>query len=232
MDAPLLTARIKNAKRFADVFELVDNNGATFNPIHCSAAWCCLGRVCGEREEVHRLAGFQRLLEITQECLARSGARELSNIVYGIAKSTHAAGQAREVFDEVAYKARRRLREFKSQEIANLAWAFAKAGHKAPELFDALGAEIPHRLREFPPQEVANVAWAFATADIPSEELFGSVRFVEACEEMSVVFGAAHLGQLHQWQVWADKVSRSWPRLPHQLRERCRETFNKIPFGR
>ncbi len=41
------------------------------------------------------------------------------------------------------------LREFNAQELANTAWAFAKASHAYPALLDAIAAAALPRLRDF-----------------------------------------------------------------------------------
>ena len=41
---------------------------------------------------------------------------------------------------------------FKPQELSNLAWAFATAGHEAPELLDAIARAAQQRSSEFTPQ--------------------------------------------------------------------------------
>ena len=54
-----------------------------------------------------------------------------------------------------------RLEEFKPQELASTAWAFATLGVRQEQLLGAI-AETLVRLGEFDPQELANAAWPFA----------------------------------------------------------------------
>ena len=42
-----------------------------------------------------------------------------------------------------------RMRDFSSQDLANAAWAFAKAGQKEEQLFMALAAAAERRMRDF-----------------------------------------------------------------------------------
>ena len=56
------------------------------------------------------------------------------------------------------------MRDFKSQELANTAWAFATVGHKEEQLFMTLAAAGERRMRDFNLQNLTNTAWAFATA--------------------------------------------------------------------
>ena len=62
--------------------------------------------------------------------------------------------------------------EFKVQNLANTAWAFATVGQLDALLFKALAREAEQRISDFSPQNLANTAWAFATADRPDALLF------------------------------------------------------------
>ena len=69
------------------------------------------------------------LLRRTTELLEACEARQLSNIVHGMAKCQLQLEEADVLFDAVAEAAvSRRLEGFNSQELANMAWAFATAG--------------------------------------------------------------------------------------------------------
>ena len=57
-----------------------------------------------------------------------------------------------------------RLGDFKVQDLANTAWAFATASQQDAQLFAALARVAELRLGDFKVQELANTAWAFATA--------------------------------------------------------------------
>ena len=59
--------------------------------------------------------------------------------------------------------AERRLDQFNTQELANMAWAFAKVGQQDEQLFKALANMAEWRLDQFNAQGLANTAWAFAT---------------------------------------------------------------------
>ena len=118
-----------------------------------------------------------------------------------------------------------RLREFGPQHLANTAWAFAAASHKAPALLDAVAAAAVLRLREFNPQELANTAWAFAAADHIAPALFDSDAFVQLCA-VERSFAPENLHQLHQWQLWREERGAAWPPLPPELAQRCRDAFS------
>ena len=63
-----------------------------------------------------------------------------------------------------AEAAERRVSELTAQEIANTAWAFAKAGQSDKRLLAALGRAAERRMIEFNKQDITNTAWAFAKA--------------------------------------------------------------------
>ena len=54
-----------------------------------------------------------------------------------------------QLLDAIAAAAVPQLREFNAQELANTAWAFAKASHAYPALLDAIAAAALPRLRDF-----------------------------------------------------------------------------------
>ena len=55
------------------------------------------------------------------------------------------------------------MRDFKSHDLANTAWAFATVSHKDEPLFSTLAAAAERRMKDFNSQNLANIAWAFAT---------------------------------------------------------------------
>ena len=58
-----------------------------------------------------------------------------------------------------------RICQFKPQEIANTAWAFAVANQSEEKLFATLATASERNVGRFKPQELANVALAFAKAN-------------------------------------------------------------------
>ena len=65
----------------------------------------------------------------------------------------------------------RRLDQFKAQDLANAAWAFATVGQQDEQLFKALAKMAVPRLDQFKAQGLANTAWAFKKAGIWIPEL-------------------------------------------------------------
>ena len=68
--------------------------------------------------------------------------------------------------------------EAKTQEIANIAYAFAKLGVKAGKWFKALEREdmVAYLIEEGKPQHISNVIWARATLGIRGDELARAIN--------------------------------------------------------
>ena len=173
IDAPLLTAKLKQAHCVDELLHLVGEHGDAFNHIHCSAAWSYLGKQAGECSKPQHQAGLGRLLRLTEARVPACEARNMSTTVHGVAKSR--VSGTRGLFAAVAAAAVPRVRDFNPQNLANTVWAYATAGHSAPALLDAIAAAAPPRLREFKPQEFANMAWAYATAGQKAPALFDAI---------------------------------------------------------
>jgi len=215
----------------AEVLSAHQTHGRSFRPLDLAAAWNALGkhsRKPRERQWLGREAGegLAALAEQTLQMMPRFPARAVANTVHGAgsveSRVRWRAGGA--LWDAAAARGEQTVGEFKPQELANTAWAYATAGHAAPALLDALAAEAAGRVREFNPQELANTAWAFAVADRPAPVLFCGDTFVQRCAaERGFVLEA--LCQLHQWQLWQEERGAAWPPLTPELAQRCRAAF-------
>ena len=80
-----------------------------------------------------------------------------------------------QLFAALARLAELRLGDFKVQELANTAWAFATASQQDAQLFAALARAIELRVGDFKVQGLANTAWAFATASQSDAHLFAAL---------------------------------------------------------
>eukprot|EP00747_Dinoflagellata_sp_TGD_P013368 gnl/TRDRNA2_/TRDRNA2_122475_c0_seq1.p1 gnl/TRDRNA2_/TRDRNA2_122475_c0~~gnl/TRDRNA2_/TRDRNA2_122475_c0_seq1.p1 ORF type:complete len:122 (+),score=18.21 gnl/TRDRNA2_/TRDRNA2_122475_c0_seq1:456-821(+) len=67
----------------------------------------------------------------------------------------------------VARAARLRIGDFNTQEVANLAWAFAKSYRREALLFKVLAKAAKRRASAFVGTQLATFAWAMATAGFP-----------------------------------------------------------------
>jgi hypothetical protein len=119
--------------------------------------------------------------------------------------------------------------EFKPQELANTAWAFATAGHAAPALFDAIAAEAAQRVGGLNAQSLANTAWSLAVADTLSLTVLVHVlgpKFDRRCDVLADSFSDDALRQLHQWWLWYAQERGQTAGLPSRdLLQRCRVAF-------
>ena len=91
------------------------------------------------------------------------GARQVANVAYGAANSGSSKSLG-PLFIALARAAERRVSDFKPQNLANTAWAFATLGQSDAPLFAALARAAERRMGDLKPQELANTAWAFARA--------------------------------------------------------------------
>ena len=66
------------------------------------------------------------------------------------------------LFIALARTVERHLGEFKPQELANTAWAFAMVAQQDTQLVRVLARTAEWRLEDFNTQNLANTAWAFA----------------------------------------------------------------------
>lgn len=72
-----------------------------------------------------------------------------------------------EALEAVAENALSRLDRFKAQELNNLAWGFARLGHRserAEKLFIGVAKELVQRTWQFKPQDIGTSLWSLATA--------------------------------------------------------------------
>ncbi|KAL9182955.1 hypothetical protein ACHAXT_004234 [Thalassiosira profunda] len=68
----------------------------------------------------------------------------------------------------IAENALQRLGKFKAQELNNMAWGFARLGHRterAEALLSGVAKELIARTWQFKPQDVGTTLWALATAE-------------------------------------------------------------------
>ncbi|PNH06264.1 hypothetical protein TSOC_007381 [Tetrabaena socialis] len=154
-------------------------------------------------------AAEARLLADGGSKLAGALPQELSNLALGLAKVGY-----REVplWGAIIAAAKRRLREFKPQELHNLAWAVAAASQDRSMISAAVQAALP-QLRGFNPSGLANMLWACATAQCHCQELFDG-----AAELLLAAPPAALNSQDAANTAWAfAKMQHPHPRLAGHL---------------
>ena len=182
----LLTSYIKKAFTLQALFETCSQHCERFNHIHLSACWNTLGHLTRATEQPQEAqawaqqhsAALHLLLKRTSKVVSSSSevrARELANIAHGVAKSGVCSGGGEEavaLMGAVAVTAQPLVVHCNAQELANLAWAFAKAQQQTPALFNAIADQAMLHLKSFKPQEVSNLVWAYATARHEAPQLF------------------------------------------------------------
>ena len=95
--------------------------------------------------------------ELATHCtrsVATMSAQEISQTALGFAKAGRGTSLCDPaLLDAIAEEAvQRALRDFKPQNLANMVWAYATAGHAAPALLDAIAKDAARRgLRDFKP---------------------------------------------------------------------------------
>ena len=128
--------------------------------------------------------------------------QSISNLAYAcaIAQVKPKFGQ-RSLFDCIAdnISSLPDLSTFLPQALANITWAYAKAGVPHVELFTSVADEVVEcrELERFKPQELSNIVWAYAKTGFACVGLFNKV----ACEVIGY----------RQWEHF--KPQRSFPTL-------------------
>ncbi|KAL3628991.1 hypothetical protein CASFOL_028037 [Castilleja foliolosa] len=114
------------------------------------------------------------LVGMAMSALPECSAQGVSNIAWALAKIGGELLYMSEM-DRVAEVALIKMDEFNSQNVANLAGAFASMQHSAPELFSGLSKRAASTIRTFQPQEIAQVLWAFASLYEDADPLLKSL---------------------------------------------------------
>ena len=70
--------------------------------------------------------------------------------------------------------------DFNVHELANTAWAFAKACQPDTQLFMALATMAERSMSNFNMQNLANTAWAFLTAGMLAPALLDPILVLDA----------------------------------------------------
>ena len=182
-----MTNLLNQAESMAEVSKLAEAYSEEFNAIHLSAAWMRLSRLSrhsyssrsSRSGQNYPSMAPQRVLRQLEPLTQRSirmarteqlSARAIANIAYGSARSGFGDSP---LYDALEKTAVRKLPDCTPQAVANLAWAYATAEHRAPLLFDSLAQVVASaHLSEYTPQNLANLAWAYAAAGHSSPELF------------------------------------------------------------
>ncbi|KAK4485053.1 hypothetical protein RD792_007661 [Penstemon davidsonii] len=114
------------------------------------------------------------LVGMAMSALPDCSAQGVSNIAWALSKIGGELLYISEM-DRVAEVALTKASEFNSQNVANLAGAFASMQHSVPELFSELSKRASDIIHTFQEQEIAQVLWAFASLHEPADALLESL---------------------------------------------------------
>uniref|UniRef100_A0A5B7C0R0 RAP domain-containing protein n=1 Tax=Davidia involucrata TaxID=16924 RepID=A0A5B7C0R0_DAVIN len=114
------------------------------------------------------------LVGIAMTALPECSAQGISNISWALSKIGGELLYLSEM-DRVAEVALTKVGEFNSQNVANLAGAFASMQHSAPDLFSELSKRASDIIHTFREQELAQVLWAFASLYEPADPMLESL---------------------------------------------------------
>ncbi|KAL1221184.1 RAP domain-containing protein [Cardamine amara subsp. amara] len=114
------------------------------------------------------------LVALAMTCLPECSAQGISNISWALAKIGGELLYLTEM-DRVAEVATSKVGEFNSQNVANIAGAFASMRHSAPELFAELSKRASTIIITFKGQEIAQLLWSFASLYEPADSLLESL---------------------------------------------------------
>jgi len=157
-------------------------HGHRFDTIDIAASWSTLGKLVRKSSERRRLGPepavrLGPLAEQTLRVVPKLPSRALANTVHGIASvqaNVHwHAGEP--LWCALAERGCAVVKDAEPQQLANTAWAYARARHAAPALLDAIATAAMARVDDFSPQALANMAWAYATARQPAPALMDAI---------------------------------------------------------
>ncbi|KAL6971823.1 hypothetical protein U1Q18_031506 [Sarracenia purpurea var. burkii] len=114
------------------------------------------------------------LVGIAMTTLPECSPQGISNIAWALSKIGGELLYLSEM-DRVAEVAFSKVAEFNSQNVANLAGAFASMHHSAPDLFLELSKRASSIIHTFHEQELAQILWAFASLYEPVDPLLESL---------------------------------------------------------
>ncbi|XP_061340157.1 RAP domain-containing protein, chloroplastic [Gastrolobium bilobum] len=114
------------------------------------------------------------LVGIAMTALPECSAQGISNISWALSKIGGELLYFSEL-DRIAEVALTKVGEFNSQNVANIAGAFASMQHSSPDLFSELSKRASDIIHTFQEQELAQLLWAFASLYEPVDPVFDSL---------------------------------------------------------
>ncbi|XP_030459430.1 RAP domain-containing protein, chloroplastic [Syzygium oleosum] len=114
------------------------------------------------------------LVGLAMMALPECSAQGISNISWALSKIGGELLYISEM-DRIAEVALAKVGEFNSQNVANIAGAFALMQHSAPDLFPELSKRASDIIHTFREQELAQLLWAFASLNEPADPFLESL---------------------------------------------------------
>ncbi|PWA50405.1 hydrolase [Artemisia annua] len=180
-----LNREIVEAQTADQVLEVVSDmimavgKGLSPSPLSPLNLATAIHRIAKNMEKVsmmktHRLAFARRremcmLVGMAMMSLPECSAQGVSNIAWALSKIGGELLYLSEM-DRVAEVGLTKVSDFNSQNVANIAGAFATMQHAAPELFPELSKRASDIAHTFHAQELAQLLWAFASLYEPSAD--------------------------------------------------------------
>eukprot|EP00899_Mesostigma_viride_P021892 jgi/Mesvir1/29704/Mv00937-RA.1 len=167
----------QDSDRVLHVLDRAREQGIPLTTVNMVTALVRLSKVSRQRSTVTNDPTFVALLDgIWAELKQRPDAfspRQLTILAFSLSKM---GGSAWQGLGRLERQITRRLPEFSSRDIANVAWGFAKAEHGGRDFYAAVSSEIVTRgVASFNEQDISNILWAFATAGQLGPQLYAAV---------------------------------------------------------
>ena len=177
-----LTARLRDAPNLKQLIKQHSLHGDSFNSFHYGAFWSTAQRLAkrSTRWTDANPNAITPVCQQTAEALPTLEPRTLAMISYSLAKGGYHRGEPWDALWEVLPAvAGANVEAMNMQELANTAWAFAKAKRRSRHLFEAIATEgaarVTRRRGEVSARHGATLLWAFATARVEAPHLFDAV---------------------------------------------------------
>ena len=81
-------------------------------------------------------------------------------IARGLGASATLSAAARQLFEKLAKRVKKKKHEYKNDDLVSIAWAFGQLKLESPKLFDILGYRTI-QTENLPPDQVSKLLWAF-----------------------------------------------------------------------
>jgi len=178
----------KGAKSFDDLLKEISYNIDRMNEVNLSTAFHRIAKIskASSLEQTLRDHRFRDLQERVRRALWHSmdllGTDRGKQVPMSAACVcwSHATLRIPDspLFAEIARRCSPYMRDFKSLEVANILWAFAKLGENEKncvEVFHAAAGQVMARPEAFTVVNMSTLVWAFATARVRQRDFFNLI---------------------------------------------------------